>query len=171
MDGEVERACWSAGPGGLWERSVFLLRDVGVVAEVVILAATATRYCRQIDGLAKGLIAHRRNEHDPPPGVPTGGDGDEEEAADEGDRTCAPQRTRPSVSLLFGPTCPCSAENDRGELDPLWGVSAAVRGGRGRVTQRSDTSCRAAVMNWRRVRSRAIIELRVIARVSPMSRI
>ncbi|MGN2640596.1 hypothetical protein ACTD5D_31390 [Nocardia takedensis] len=34
----------------------------------------ARRYRREIDALAKVLIAHRRNEHDPAPGAPQGGD-------------------------------------------------------------------------------------------------
>ncbi|WP_216913544.1 hypothetical protein [Nocardia noduli] len=47
-------------------------------SETALPDATAKRYRRQIDGLSKVLIAHRRSEHDPPPGAPAGGDADED---------------------------------------------------------------------------------------------
>ncbi|MGY2090467.1 hypothetical protein [Nocardia gipuzkoensis] len=54
--------------------------------ETALPDATAKRYRRQIDGLAKVLIAHRRNEHDPPPDASAGGNGDEEIAGEGKER-------------------------------------------------------------------------------------
>ncbi|MET7770191.1 hypothetical protein [Nocardia sp. NPDC005366] len=55
-------------------------------SETALPDATAKRYRRQIDALAKVLIAHRRNEHEPPPGTPADGNADEGTAGEDAER-------------------------------------------------------------------------------------
>ncbi|MEV0294231.1 hypothetical protein [Nocardia sp. NPDC050710] len=78
-------------------------------SETALPDTMAKRYRRQIDGLAKVLIAHRRSEHDPAPGAPVGGTDDEETAGDGKER--APRSGRALV-------CGC---------DPVRRVRAAQR--------------------------------------------